>query len=93
MLCSEWALSSIRFEDLTCYYLKLVITLRIYIRMSRNIIIRCLLVFLQVRLGPNGVEEIMGLGQITEYESKALEAMKSELASSIQKGVDFVHQS
>ncbi|KAG6555490.1 hypothetical protein Mapa_002725 [Marchantia paleacea] len=47
----------------------------------------------KVRLGPNGVEEIMGLGQITDYESKALEAMKSELASSIQKGVDFVHQS
>lgn len=45
----------------------------------------------QVRLGPNGVEEVMGLGNLSDYEQKGLEALKSELMSSIQKGVDFVN--
>ncbi|KAG0580534.1 hypothetical protein M758_4G182800 [Ceratodon purpureus] len=45
----------------------------------------------KVRLGPNGVEEVMGLGNISDYEQKGLEALKSELMSSIQKGVDFIN--
>lgn len=44
----------------------------------------------QVRLGKKGVEEVLGLGNLTDYERKALEAMKEELMSSIKKGVDFV---
>jgi malate dehydrogenase len=44
----------------------------------------------QVRLGPTGVEEIMGLGDMSDYEKAGIEAMKAELESSIQKGVDFV---
>lgn len=44
-----------------------------------------------MRLGPNGVEEVLGLGNISDYEQKGLEALKSELLSSIQKGVDFAN--
>lgn len=44
----------------------------------------------KVKLGPSGVEEIMGIGDINEYEAKCLEEMKAELASSIKKGQDFV---
>lgn len=40
-------------------------------------------------LGKNGVEEIHGLGNLTAFEQSALEQMKDELKSSIQKGVDF----
>lgn len=43
----------------------------------------------KVRLGKNGVEEVLGLGTLSEYEKKALEALKPELKSSIQKGIDF----
>ena len=42
-----------------------------------------------MRLGPNGIEEIMGLGELSDYEKKGLEAMKKELLDSIKKGVDF----
>ena len=45
----------------------------------------------QVRLGPNGAEEVLGLGNLSDYEQKGLEALKSELMSSIQKGVDFIN--
>jgi len=44
----------------------------------------------KVKLGPSGVEEIMGIGDINEYEAKCLEEMKAELAASIKKGQDFV---
>lgn len=44
----------------------------------------------QVRLGPNGVEEIFGLGNLSDYEQRGLEALKEELHSSIEKGVNFV---
>jgi len=42
-----------------------------------------------VRLGPGGAEEILGLGKLSDYEQKGLEALKSELLSSIEKGVEF----
>jgi len=32
----------------------------------------------------------MGLGELSDYEKKALEAMKKELLGSIKKVVDFV---
>lgn len=43
-----------------------------------------------VVLGKNGLEKNLGLGKLTDYEQKLVEAAKSELQASIQKGVDFV---
>ncbi|KAK4355376.1 hypothetical protein RND71_024347 [Anisodus tanguticus] len=45
----------------------------------------------KVRLGKNGVEEVLGLGQLTDYEKKGLEALKPELLSSIEKGIKFAN--
>ncbi|GER29181.1 malate dehydrogenase [Striga asiatica] len=45
----------------------------------------------KVRLGKNGVEEVLGLGPLSDYEKQGLEALKAELKSSIDKGVAFVH--
>ncbi|KAK4486663.1 hypothetical protein RD792_006737 [Penstemon davidsonii] len=45
----------------------------------------------KVRLGKNGVEEVFGLGPLTDFEQQGLEALKAELKSSIEKGVAFVH--
>jgi malate dehydrogenase len=42
-------------------------------------------------LGKNGVEEVLGLGTLSDYEQNGLEALKEELRSSIQKGIDFVN--
>ncbi|EMS58229.1 Malate dehydrogenase 1, mitochondrial [Triticum urartu] len=47
--------------------------------------------FSQVRLGKNGVEEVLGLGQLTQFEKDGLEALKGELKSSIEKGVAFAN--
>ncbi|KAI4999407.1 malate dehydrogenase 1, mitochondrial-like [Hordeum vulgare subsp. vulgare] len=47
----------------------------------------------KVRLGKNGVEEVLGLGQLTEFEKEGLEALKGELKSSIEKGVAFANAS
>lgn len=44
----------------------------------------------KVRLGPSGVEEIHGLGELTSYEKNGIELMKEELTMSIEKGVNFV---
>ena len=43
-----------------------------------------------MRLGPNGVEEIMPIGDIIPYEANLVEEMKAELVDSITKGKDFV---
>ncbi|KAJ6806976.1 malate dehydrogenase, mitochondrial [Iris pallida] len=43
----------------------------------------------KVRLGKNGVEEVLGLGPLSEYEKRGLEALKPELMSSIEKGIKF----
>jgi malate dehydrogenase len=47
-----------------------------------------------VKLGKKGVEEIIGedLDGITEYEKKAVDALKSELKGSIEKGVQFAQK-
>ncbi|KAH6795743.1 hypothetical protein C2S51_036729 [Perilla frutescens var. frutescens] len=45
----------------------------------------------KVRLGKNGVEEVLGLGPLTHFEKQGLEALKPELKSSIEKGIAFVH--
>ncbi|XP_062169243.1 malate dehydrogenase, mitochondrial [Alnus glutinosa] len=47
----------------------------------------------KVRIGKNGVEEVFGLGPLSEYEKEGLEALKPELRSSIEKGIQFANQS
>ena len=46
----------------------------------------------QVRLGKNGVEEVLDLGPLSDFEKQGLEALKPELKSSIEKGVKFANQ-
>ena len=40
----------------------------------------------KVELGPNGVEKIHEVGEITPYEQKLLEACKADLKKNIAKG-------
>lgn len=44
-----------------------------------------------VRLGPNGVEEILSYGELSAFEQKAKEDMLEGLRGDIQLGVDFVN--
>lgn len=44
-----------------------------------------------VRLGKNGVEEILPYGELSAYEQKAKEDMLDGLKGDIQKGVDFIN--
>lgn len=44
----------------------------------------------KVRLGRSGVEEVLPLGPLNEYERVGLEKAKKELAASIDKGISFV---
>lgn len=44
----------------------------------------------KVRLGRGGVEEILPLGPLNEFERSGLDKAKKELAESIQKGVSFI---
>lgn len=46
-----------------------------------------------ILLGKNGLEKNLGLGKLTDYEQKLVEAAKAELQSSIKKGEDFVKNS
>lgn len=43
------------------------------------------------RFGPNGVEEIMGYGEISAYEQVWLDKLLPDLKKQIQKGADFVN--
>jgi malate dehydrogenase len=43
----------------------------------------------KVRLGKNGVEEVLGLGELSAFEKEGLENLKGELKSSIEKGIKF----
>uniref|UniRef100_J3M9Z5 Malate dehydrogenase n=1 Tax=Oryza brachyantha TaxID=4533 RepID=J3M9Z5_ORYBR len=45
----------------------------------------------KVTLGKNGVEEVHGLGQLSDFEKEGLENLKGELKSSIEKGIKFAH--
>ncbi|KAF3442437.1 hypothetical protein FNV43_RR16353 [Rhamnella rubrinervis] len=47
----------------------------------------------KVRLGKNGVEEVLGLGPLSGFEKDGLEKLKPELAASIEKGIKFANQS
>lgn len=46
----------------------------------------------KVKLGPNGVEEIFPIGNVSEYEAACLEKLKPELSGSIEKGIKFVKE-
>jgi malate dehydrogenase len=46
-----------------------------------------------VRLGKNGVEEVLELGHLSDFEKEGLELLKPELKSSIEKGIKFANQS
>ncbi|GKA77568.1 malate dehydrogenase, mitochondrial [Tanacetum coccineum] len=46
----------------------------------------------KVRLGKNGVEEVLGLGTLNDFEKQGLEALLPELKSSIEKGIAFANQ-
>lgn len=39
------------------------------------------------------MEEVLGLGPLSEYEKQGLEALMPELKSSIEKGIKFASQS
>ncbi|XP_076930642.1 malate dehydrogenase, mitochondrial [Bidens hawaiensis] len=47
----------------------------------------------KVRLGKNGLEEVLGLGPLSDFEKQGLEALLPELKSSIEKGIKFANQS
>ncbi|KAB8337051.1 hypothetical protein FH972_021355 [Carpinus fangiana] len=46
----------------------------------------------RVELGPNGVENILPVGDITPYEQKLLDACLKDLKGNIAKGVQFVKE-
>jgi malate dehydrogenase len=46
----------------------------------------------KVRLGPQGVDEVLGLGNLSAFEQEGLEKLLPELNESIAKGVDFVRK-
>lgn len=52
-----------------------------------------IMIMLQVRLGKNGLEEVLGLGSLSDYEKEELEKLKPELKSSIEKGIKFAKES
>ncbi|KAB2615971.1 tRNA dimethylallyltransferase 9 [Pyrus ussuriensis x Pyrus communis] len=47
----------------------------------------------KVRLGKNGVEEVLGLGNLSDFEQEGLQKLIPELKSSIEKGIQFANQS
>ncbi|KAM7279099.1 hypothetical protein ACFE04_006233 [Oxalis oulophora] len=46
----------------------------------------------KVRLGKEGVAEVLGLGLLSDYEKEGLEKLKPELLASIEKGIKFANQ-
>ncbi|XP_047341251.1 malate dehydrogenase, mitochondrial-like [Impatiens glandulifera] len=47
----------------------------------------------KVRLGKNGVEEVLELGNLTDFEKQGLASLLPELKASIEKGIKFANQS
>ncbi len=43
----------------------------------------------KVLLGPQGVAQVLGLGELDAFEKAALEAMLPELKAQIKKGAEF----
>jgi malate dehydrogenase len=50
------------------------------------------MVSLQLRLGPNGVEEVLPFGKLTPYEQSVLDDMIPDLVEHAEKGVNFVRE-
>ncbi|KAI6690309.1 hypothetical protein NL676_027137 [Syzygium grande] len=46
----------------------------------------------KVKLGKNGVEEVLELGPMSDFEKQGLESLISELKSFIEKGIKFANQ-
>ena len=42
------------------------------------------------RFGKNGVEEVLGYGELSDYEKQWFDKMMPDLKKQIQKGIDFV---
>ncbi|CAA7402579.1 unnamed protein product [Spirodela intermedia] len=47
----------------------------------------------KVKLGRNGIDEVQGLGTLSDFEKEGLENLKAELKSSIEKGIKFANES
>lgn len=45
----------------------------------------------KVRLGPDGAEEVLPIGELTEVEQKALQEAISQLRGNIDKGIAFAN--
>ena len=43
-----------------------------------------------VRLGPNGVDEVLSFGALSAFEQEGLDKMIPDLIAQAKKGVDFV---
>lgn len=46
----------------------------------------------KVRLGPDGAEEVLPIGDLTEVEEKALQEAIPQLKGNIDKGIQFANQ-
>ncbi|XP_010062799.2 malate dehydrogenase, mitochondrial [Eucalyptus grandis] len=46
----------------------------------------------KVKLGKNGVEEVLELGPMSDFEKQGLESLIPELKASIEKGIKFANQ-
>ncbi|KAG8077400.1 hypothetical protein GUJ93_ZPchr0007g3507 [Zizania palustris] len=46
----------------------------------------------KVKLGKNGVEQVLGLGELSGFEKEGLENLKGELKASIEKGIKFANE-
>eukprot|EP00268_Persea_americana_P020712 TRINITY_DN2079_c0_g1_i7.p1 TRINITY_DN2079_c0_g1~~TRINITY_DN2079_c0_g1_i7.p1 ORF type:complete len:352 (+),score=68.95 TRINITY_DN2079_c0_g1_i7:1232-2287(+) len=46
----------------------------------------------KVRLGKTGVEEVLGLGPLSDYEKEGLEKLIPDLKASIEKGIKFAKE-
>ncbi|PQQ03336.1 malate dehydrogenase mitochondrial [Prunus yedoensis var. nudiflora] len=46
----------------------------------------------KVRLGKNGVEEVLGLGPLSDHEKQGLQSLIPELKASIEKGIKFAKE-
>ncbi len=45
-----------------------------------------------IKLGPNGLEENLKMGNLSPYEEELVKAGLPELIKSIQKGIEFVEK-
>ena len=46
----------------------------------------------RVRLGPNGAEEILPIGQLSAFETQSLEKLVPDLIVQAQKGIQFANK-